>query len=70
MSRTYRNHADRYMWIKEKRRGRDTKAGNKPDKAHKTVYKHIRRAKEKQAFRRGKYDIMPLFRKTDEWNYT
>lgn len=54
----------RYKIIKS----RDRKQWNKPPKWFKQMNRRIERAREKQALREEKE--IPLFKKTDQWNWT
>lgn len=45
----------------------DKKAWYKPGRVFKTMMKKVRRARERSAMRSGR--VIPLFRKTDEWDY-
>jgi len=69
MSRTYRNHPHGF-WVKDKRKDKDTKPRNKPDRSWKDMTKEIRRAKEHQAMREQRFEAFPLFRNTNEYHYT
>ena len=48
---------------------RDRKDRDKPDKKYKTVSKRLRRAKVRNAMAQKRYDCMPVFKKTDVWNW-
>jgi hypothetical protein len=69
MSRTYRNHPNGF-WVKAKRKGKDTKPYNKPNRSWKDMTKEIRRAKEHQAMRMQQFEAFPLFKKYNEMYYT
>lgn len=67
MSRTRRNHSPD-GW-RTKHPGRDEKPGYKPPKAVKDCWKRCRKAKEKDAMRRGQWDAIPEFKHTDVWEW-
>ena len=67
MSRTHRKSYFNILAVNTDS-GRDKKPWYKPGRAFKTMEKRARKAKERNAIRSG--DIIPLFRKTDVWNYT
>lgn len=50
--------------------GYDRKPWNKPSKAFKQLKRSVERAKVKNAIRQEKWDLMPIFPKTDEWEWT
>ncbi len=69
MSRTHRTYPDIYR-IDDggSKKGRDKKPWYKPGKVFKVCEKRSRKAKERNALRAG--EEMPIFRKTDVWNFT
>jgi len=48
---------------------RDRKPWNKPDKSYKVIKKKNRKAKERAAMQKKKYDNIPFFRKEDKWDW-
>jgi len=68
MSRTRRNHENKYLWLDEEERGRDRKPRNKPPKGFKQMRRRQERARAKQAIREG-YDPDPI-RHGDQWKWT
>ena len=67
MSRTCRTYPDAFRLIDAPINNRDKKPWYKPDKVWKYERKRARKAKERNALRSG--DIIPIFKKTDEWGY-
>lgn len=68
MSRTRRATDPIYNYHEGWKANADKKRWWKPNKKFKALQKQIRKAKERQAFRERK-DV-PIFKKTDVWNWT
>lgn len=68
MSRTHRTFPDEFRLSEgESIKGRDKKPWYKPGKIFKYCKKRARKARERNALRSG--DVIPVFRKSDIWEY-
>lgn len=60
-----------HVWdVYHPRMGRDRKPWDKPIKAFKKIMRGREKAKVKQAIRNGRWDMIPEFKKDDQWNWT
>jgi len=67
MSRTHRTYPEGFRLMGTLVNHRDKKPWYKPDKVWKYERKRARKAKERNALRSG--DMIPVFKRTDEWGY-
>ena len=62
---------DCHIWETYNRKiGYDRKPWNKPSKKFKQLKRRVERAKVRAAICQGKWDLIPIFPKTDQWDWT
>lgn len=63
------HHDFKVDYYSKRNRKYDKKHWYKPDKDYKKVTKKIRKAKERAAMHKKRYDNIPIFKKSDVWDW-